>query len=178
MRTLVGSVAIVFLAAPVCGDSLYKLVGYECDSKTNRVILSYAGGFNEAGKMMKAKKGPRQWDPWSLIEKTKGDRIQSLKTVGGQCALADGSYEIRIGALPGNANLQGMCGGFMSAWAEVKRGAETALPRTPFESPDCHNPETGVTVEIVIEAGREPVFTRISREEFYQRAGGAPARKD
>lgn len=49
---------------------------------------------------------------------------------------------------PGSGNLQGMCGGFITAWAEVKRGAEVVLPRQTFEHGDCHMAEP-VTTKIV-----------------------------
>ncbi|MEN6536948.1 MAG: hypothetical protein ABFD89_25060 [Bryobacteraceae bacterium] len=169
------AIAIILSAAPVHADFLYKLVGYECDTKANAVILHYVAGFNEAGKSLKETKGPQEWDPWSLI-KTKNDWIQSTKTVGGRCELTDGAYDITIGPLPGNANLQGACGGAMSAWAEVKRGTETVLKRHMFESPDCHFSVDPVTVRIVIEPGKEPAITQISRDEFYQRAQNPPAR--
>jgi hypothetical protein len=174
MKSLLAT-AIVLSALPAHADFLHKLVGYECDTKANAVILQYAAGFNEAGKRLMETKGPREWDPWSLI-KTKNNHIQSMKTVGGTCGLTDGVYNITIGALPGNSNLQGMCGGTVSAWAEVKRGSVTVLKRHMFESPDCHTADNPVTVRIVIEPGKEPAITQISRDEFYQRAQNLPAR--
>lgn len=166
---------IVLLALSVStahADFFYKLVGYDCDIKNDAVILSYAGAHNEAGKKMMMKKSPGQWDPWSLVAKNKKKRdfIVSHKTVHGQCRLSDGVYRITIGPLPGNANLQGKCGGFMSAWAEVQRDAEVVLPRHVFEFGDCHVAEP-VTTKITIKAGnREPVIDKVPWDDFYKTA--------
>jgi hypothetical protein len=165
-QTLVLAI-ILFSAAPARADFVYKLVGYECDAKAGAVILTYAGALNEAGKKMMKQKGPQQWDPWSLIVRTKdGNSVLSMKTVHGQCRLQDGIYDITIGPAPGNANLQGMCGGFITAWAEVKRGAETVWSRQTFENGDCHAAEP-VTTRIVIEAGgKRPVVTKVPFDNF------------
>ena len=165
------AIAMIFLSTSTAyADFFYKLVGYECDEKTNAVILTYTGALNEAGKEMMKNKGPRQWDPWKLIVRDKKNRnfIGSQKTVGGQCKLSDGIYDITIGPLPGNANLQGKCGGFMSAWAEVKRGMDVVLPRHAFEFGDCHVAEP-VSTKIIIEAGgKAPVINKVPWDEFYK----------
>jgi hypothetical protein len=169
MKWLLAIAMIVLSASTAYADFFYKLVGYECDEKADAVILTYAGALNEAGKEMMKNKGPRQWDPWKLIVRDKKNRnyIGSQKTVGGQCKLSDGIYDITIGPLPGNANLQGKCGGFMSAWAEVKRGSDVVLPRHAFEFGDCHVAEP-VTTKIVIEAGKAPVIKKVPWDEFYR----------
>jgi hypothetical protein len=160
-------VVILLSAAPARADFFYKLVGYQCDPKADAVILTYAGALNEAGRKMTKQKGPRQWDPWSLVVKTKdGNSVQSEKPIHGQCHLRDGVYDITIGPQPGNANLQGMCGGFITAWAEVRRGADIVLPRLTFEPGDCHAAGP-VTTRIVIEAGgKAPVVTMVAFEDF------------
>ena len=170
MKLMLVIAIIALLTTVAYADFLYKLVGYECDEKANAIILTYAGALNEAGEKMMKNKGLQQWDPWTLIVKDKKNRhyIGSHKTVHGQCKLADGVYEITIGPLPGNANLQGMCGGFMSAWAEVRRGSEIALPRHAFEFGDCHVAQP-VTTKITIEAGgKEPVIKKVPWDDFYK----------
>jgi hypothetical protein len=171
MKYLLVIAAIVLSTTSAHADFFYKLVGYECDENANAVILTYDGALNEDGKKMMKNKSPRQWDPWSLIVKDKKNRnyIGSLKTVYGQCKLSDGIYEITIGALPGNGNLQGKCGGFMSAWAEVRRDSEIALPRHAFEYGDCHVAQP-ITMKIIIEAGsKEPVIKKVSWDDFYKK---------
>lgn len=168
--TLLLAAIAVLWAATARADFFYKLVGYECDEKADAVILTYKGGLNEAGKAMMKAKGPREWDPWKLIIRDKKNRnlIASHKTVGGQCRLSDGVYDVAIAPLPGNANLQGKCGGFMSAWAEVKRDGKTVLPRHEFEFGDCHMAEP-VTTRITIQAGdKEPVIEKVPWDDFYE----------
>jgi hypothetical protein len=170
MKYLIVIAAIVLLTTPAHADFFYKLVGYECDAKADAIILTYVGAHNEAGKKMMKKKGPRQRDPWSLVVKDKKNRdyIGSHKTVHGQCKLSDGIYRITIGPLPGNASLQGKCGGFMSAWAEVRRDSEKVLPRHEFEFGDCHVAQP-VTTKITIEAGgKNPVIDKVSWDDFYK----------
>lgn len=164
------TLSILCSAASAHADFFYKLVGYECDYKANTVILTYSGALNEAGRQMVKNKGSHQWDPWKLIVKDRKNKnhIGTMKTVNGQCRLNDGTYEITIGPLPGNGNLQGKCGGFMTAWAEVRRGTETVLPRHDFEFGDCHVAQP-VTTKILIQAGgKEPVITKVSWDEFYK----------
>ncbi|PKN25434.1 MAG: hypothetical protein CVU64_19910 [Deltaproteobacteria bacterium HGW-Deltaproteobacteria-21] len=170
VKLLLVIATIILSISNAYADFFYKLVGYECDEKADAVILTYKGALNEAGKEMMKNKGTRQWDPWKLIirDTKKRDWIGSHKTVDGQCKLSDGTYEITIGPLPGNDNLQGKCGGFMSAWAEVRRGSEIVLPRHMFEFGDCHVAEP-VTTEIIIEAGgKEPIIKKIPWDEFYE----------
>jgi hypothetical protein len=172
MKTMLVVSMIVLSTTSAHADFFYKLVGYECDQQANAVVLTYSGALDEEGKNMVRNKGPRQWDPWSLMVKDKKNEnyIGSLKTVHGQCTLADGIYEITIGALPGNGNLQGMCGGFMSAWAEVRRDSRIVLPRHAFEYGDCHVSQP-VTSKIIIEAGgKEPIITKVPWGDFYKSA--------
>lgn len=169
MKWALAIVIIVLSTTSVYADFFYKLVGYECDQKENVVILNYVGAPNEAGKKMMKNKGPRQWDPWALVDKMKDrNHIGTLKTVHGQCELEDGIYDITIGALPGNSNLQGKCGAFMSAWAEVRRNSEIVLPRHEFEFGDCHITQP-ITVKIIVEAGgKAPVVMRVPWDDFYK----------
>jgi hypothetical protein len=168
MKFLIMIGALLFFVTPVTAQS-YKLVGYQCDAKERAVIITYIGGLTKAGQGTMKKKEPNQWDPWSLVVLTKdGNSIDSTKPVHGQCKWEDGIYGITLGPLPGNGNLQGMCGGHMGAWAEVKRDSELVLPRYPLESGDCFNTEP-VTAKIVIRVGsNKPVITKVSHEDFYR----------
>ena len=167
-RLLVIGTLLVSVTSVQAG--FYKLVGCECDGKADKVIITYLGAADEAGKKLMRSKGPHQWDPWSLVVTAKDrNRIASLKTVHSRCQLNDGVYEITFGALPGNSNLQGMCGGFMSAWTEVRRGSAMVLPRHAFESGDCFNNGVPITVKITIEAGgKKPIIETVPWDGFYK----------
>ncbi len=170
MKPIFITAAFVLFAAAAHADSFDKRVGYDCDPDQDAVILSYAVAYSEAGRNMVKNEEPRRWDPWTLVVEDQKNKhfIRSHKTVGGQCRLSDGLYRITIGPLPGNANLQGRCGGFMSAWAVVQRGDEIVLPRHEFEIGDCHMTEP-VTKKITIKAGGGPVlFEKVPWEDFYR----------
>lgn len=161
-------VAVILLSGPPArADFVHKVVGYQCDPKADALVITYASALNEAGRKMTGQKGPRQWDPWSLVVKTKdGNAVLARKTVHGECRLSDGVYDITIGPEPGNANLQGMCGGFITAWTEVKRGAETILRRQTFEFGDCHAAEPVTTKIVIAGGGKPPVVTKVAFEDF------------
>jgi hypothetical protein len=160
---------IMFSISVANADSFYKLVGYECRKKANSITISYLGAYNEAGEEMMKNKGPQQWDPGELIESMKDeDHIGSLKTIKRKCKLKDGTYTITIGPVPGNSNIQGQCGAWMTAWAEVKHGSKVILPRYNFEA-WCDDTETPVTTAITIKAGKnKPIIKTIPWNEFYK----------
>ncbi|MBN1381409.1 MAG: hypothetical protein JXA41_07030 [Deltaproteobacteria bacterium] len=161
--------SMILSTTAVYADNFYKLVGYECDKEANTITLSYTGAHNEDGEKMVANKSSRQWELWSLVATIKDeDHIGSLKTIQHQCELKDGTYTITIGPSPGNFNIQGRCGAFMSAWAEVRRGSNVVLPRHDFEA-DCHDTETPVTTAIIIKAGsRKPIIKTVPWDDFYK----------
>jgi hypothetical protein len=169
MKRMLVLIVFVISAVPVYADWLHKLVGYDCDEIRDAIILTYRGAYNEAGEAMMANKGPHEWDPWSLVAKMKDDdHIDSLKTAEGECRLSDGVYKITIGPTPGNFNIQGICGGWMTAWAEVRRGSELILPHYDFED-DCLSMKASVTTEVVIKAGnKRPIIKTVSGNEFGQ----------
>jgi hypothetical protein len=169
MKYILIILLFVLSMTPAYADSFYKLVGYKCDENLNALFLTYVGAYNEAGEDMVRNKGPQQWDPDSLIATMKDDdHIGTLKTVHGQCKLKDGVYKITIGPSPGNFNIQGRCGAFMSAWAEVRHGSEVILSRYEFEA-DCHDTKTPITTEIIIKAGsNKPIIKTVPWGDFYK----------
>lgn len=173
IKLLLATAAMVLSTASAYADFFYKLVGYQCDKKANAVVLTYTRVGDEANRKAVKNKASQQWDPWKLIVKTKdGNFIRSTRIIERQCELDDGTYDVRIGPLPGNGNLQGMCGAFMTAWAEVRRDSKIILPRHAFEHGDCHVTEP-VTTKIIIEAGdREPIIHKVPWDDFHKIGAG------
>ncbi len=169
MRVIFIIIAIVLSTTLTYADTFYKLVGYECNKKTNTITLTYQGAYNEAGEEMMARKGPQQWDPWDLIVSMKDmDHIGSLKTIKRKCKLRDGVYTITIGPAPGNQNIQGQCGSWITAWAEVRHGSKVVLPRHYFEA-WCDDTKTPVTTAIIIKAGKsKPIIKTVPWNDFYK----------
>jgi hypothetical protein len=140
-------------------------VGYSCDTANDQLIVYYKGAYNEAGEEMLKQKGENEWDPWSLIETDEdGEIIRSIKTIERTCALAHGSYQIRLGPSPGNSKVTGMCGAHMGAWVEVLRSSEVIVPKQGL-GPDC-DLKAPVTTKITISP--KPVITTVPADDFYR----------
>lgn len=136
---------------PAHADAFFKLVGYQCDAKEDRLTLTYDAAANGAGQRMLESKADRQWDPWLLIDMADESLIRSMRTVQGSCALSDGVYDIELGPVPGNMNTVGRCGAWISAWAEVRQGTHVVYPRTDFESGvDCFYANGVITTRVEI----------------------------
>ncbi|WP_155274498.1 hypothetical protein [Vibrio nigripulchritudo] len=149
-------------------DNFTVLVGYECNQVSNEVSVTYRGAYNEAGDLLRENKTSTQWTPWSLIESMENnDRIGTLKTIEASCSLSGKNYQILIGPIPGNMNIQGRCGAVMTAWAEIREGNTVLVPRREFES-DCHDYDTPVTTDIILDAKTGRIeFKTISKNDFY-----------
>jgi hypothetical protein len=166
-----------FLVALLCitpvfahADVFYVLVGYTCDARSDRLVLTYDGAYNEDGKAMVAKKAKTQWEPWSLIKAMRDDdHIKSLRTVRGSCRLSDGIYQIAITPSLGNFNIQGRCGAWMTAGASVRKSNKTIYSIPGFES-DCQDMDTPVTTRVTIQAGKAaPAEVRtVKWDDFYK----------
>jgi hypothetical protein len=89
------------------------------------------------------------------------DHIGALTTIRRNCKLSDGVYTIKLGPEPGNMNIQGHCGAWMSAWAEVRKGKQILYPRTDFENGvGCYYEDGVITTRIEISPHtRQPKLT-------------------
>jgi len=169
MRAILICTAIMFSAAAAYADWFYKFVGCESDLASDTITITYQGAFNEAGKEMLRNKKPHQWYLGDLIESMEDkDHIGTLKTIKRRCKLSDGTYSIAIGPVPGNVNVQGKCGAWITAWVEIRRGSTTILPLRGFETA-CDDTETPVVTSIVSRAGeKKPIIKTVPHDEFYK----------
>jgi len=158
---------VTLLLFSVCVTShADPLVGYICDTNHDQLMLTYDNINAEDGSQT-LKRAGTQWDPWTLVE-ANGDNISFLHTVQGECRLSDGIYTIQITPSPGNFNIQGRCGGWMTASATIKKEQEVIVDVFRFES-DCHDTETPVTTRIIVKAKNIlPKFETISWNDFYK----------
>lgn len=125
---------ICLSAGAVHADAFFKLVGYQCDQRADRLVLTYGAAANGAGQSMLESRTDHQWDPWTLVQMKDEDNIKSTVTVRRSCKLSDGVYSIELGPIPGNMNIQRRCGAWISAWASVHKGTKVIYPGTDFES--------------------------------------------
>ena len=162
------AVMLILGAPPVRADAFYTLVGYVCDKVGDRLVVTYHGGYNEAGESMMAHKLETQWNPWELVVAKDDDHIGSVLTIKRRCHLSDGVYQVALWAVPGNFNVQGRCGAAMTAGAEVKRGAKIVSRVAGFES-DCGDLESSVITRVEICPKRpEAVKVSVPHDEFYK----------
>lgn len=148
-------------------DSFYVLAGYVCDKKADELRITYDGAYNEAGNAMMANRRETQWNPWDLIVAKNETHIDSLKTVTANCRLSNGVYTIEITPSPGNYNILGHCGGWMTAGAKVFKGSKEIYSIGRFEN-DCIGQKPIVTRVSVGPKRKRPVETSVRSEEFYK----------
>jgi hypothetical protein len=122
---------LLLFSLPASADSFYVLAGYVCDQKADELRITYDGAYNEAGETMIASRSKTQWDPWQLVVAKDDHHIGSLKIVRAKCRLSDGTYGIEIKPSPGNFNVQGRCGAWMTAGAKITKGKMTVTTRNP-----------------------------------------------
>jgi hypothetical protein len=122
-----------FATASVSADAFYKLVGYDCNRRSDRLVVTYDAAANSEGEAMMSKQTKYQWDPYRLVTMGDDDHIKVVKVIKRTCKLSDGRYSISLGPVPGNFSIQGMCGAWMSAWAEVRKGNRVIYSRADFE---------------------------------------------
>ncbi len=146
---------LCFLAGSARADAFFKLVGYQCDKQSDRLVLTYDAAANGTGQSMAEAKTNTQWDPLTLVQMRDDDNIASTTTVRATCKLSAGVYSIALGPIPGNMNIQRRCGGWISAWAEVRLGRKVIFPRTDFESGvGCFYADGEITTRVEIAPGR------------------------
>jgi hypothetical protein len=165
---IIPALVLCLLATSARADAFFKLVGYQCDPASDRLVLTYDAAANGAGQAMLQAKSSTQWDPWTLTQARDEDHIGSTTTVRASCKLSAGTYSIELGPIPGNTNIQGRCGAWISAWAQVRLRDKVIFPRTDFESGvGCFFANGQITTRVEIVPGRaEHKFTRFPAEEL------------
>ncbi len=165
-------IIVALLLSTLCqfanADSFYILVGYICDKKTDQLLITYDGAYNDAGREMLANKSQNQWDPWGLVVVKDEKYIKSLTPIHRNCRLSDGVYKITILPSPGNYNIQGACGASMDAKVEVKKGEHVIYTVENFEG-RCGDKDPPIITRVVINAhNKKPQVTTVTQKEFYK----------
>lgn len=160
---------LLFLTSlPTSADWFYVLAGYVCDDKADELRITYDGAYNEAGEALIASRSKTQWDPWQLVVTKDDDHIGSLKVVRAKCRLSDGTYDIEITPSPGNLNVQGRCGAWMTAGAKVTKRKRVLYSIDRFDN-DCHDTQSPIVTRVTIKPKQvKPVVVAVSWDEFYK----------
>jgi hypothetical protein len=155
--------ALLFMSHSASADAFYVLVGYDCDKEKDQLHITYDGSYNEVGKS--AKQGKDKG--WDLITAKDEDHIGSLKTVRAKCRLSNGTYEIALTPSPGNFNVQGRCGAWMTAGAKVTKNKKVVYSIDRFDK-DCIAVEPVITRITISPTLVNPKVTSVSWDDFYQ----------
>jgi hypothetical protein len=161
------SLLLILGSTQARADSFYVLVGFVCDRKADELRITYDGAYNEEGEAMLAGRSKTQWDPWQLVVAKYDDHIDSLKTVHARCQLSDGAYKIELKPAPGNFNIQGRCGAWMTAGAKVTKNGRAIYSIDRFDN-DCHDTESPIVTRVKIRPKKEPVLVTVKWDEFYK----------
>lgn len=156
---------IVMASAPLAAqaDEIYQLVGYECRTAENTLLITYDAAYNQKIPH----RGDTQWSPWDLVDVEELDErpmIVSINRKDGVCELSDGAYYISIRPNPGNANILGRNGACMGATAEV--GADF------YMLADCED-EDKLIRRVTIRPGQTPEIEPATWDELIERTKAA-----
>jgi len=163
--------ALLVLPTAAVADEFDKVIRYTCDPKADMVTIDYSGSF--AVDKNRAKPDQKRsikdaWDPWSLVILDESrDFVKGIQKIERRCSLSDGRYDVTIAPMPGNSNLNGNCGAWVSATVRVARSGKDVL-NAQFEK-SCNDFDSPVITRIRVRAGAAPPEkTEISPKEFYR----------
>jgi len=167
MKSIV-ALLLLLISLSVHADSFFVLVGYVCDRKSDRLILTYDGAYNEEGETMVENRSATQWNPWALTTVRDGEYIDSLRTIRRKCRLSDGIYNIVITPVPGNRDVTRHCGAWITASALVTKGNKTVHSVPRFEN-NCQDTDSPIVSRVTIRSqGEEPEVSTVQWNEFYK----------
>lgn len=168
MHRLALLLLFILTPLPVLADSFYVLAGYVCDRKRDELRLTYDGAYNERGEAMVANRTATQWDPWKLVVAKDDDHIGSLKTIQAKCRLSNGTYAIEIAPSPGNFNVQGRCGAWMTAGAKVSKYNKIIYQIYRFSN-DCFDMDAPIVTRVSMGPKlAKPAEISVGFDEFYK----------
>jgi hypothetical protein len=151
MKYFSGLILLV-ISALANADSIYTVVGYQCDTANDFLLLTYDGALGPEGEELVRNKKPDQWDLWSLY--------YSNRTIRKQCRLSDGEYELLISVYN-----TGSCPDCYGIWAKVANGSKVVFNAGlhGFEGPPTQNV---ITQAVIKSHDIEPELTLHPWDEF------------
>lgn len=164
---------LVALASPATAhaDPFFKLVRYACDGAMDAIVIEYLGTFAADSAMpnplMVSGEG-NAWDPWDLVTTDREHgMVTELRSVERRCRLGDGEYQVTITPKPGNRNLNGNCGAWVTAAVRIVRDGQE-LASLQFEK-SCNHPDHPIVARVLLQAGSDAAeIVHVSGDEFYR----------
>ncbi|VAW50541.1 hypothetical protein MNBD_GAMMA06-84 [hydrothermal vent metagenome] len=166
---------LIFLAANVyttgvfASDTIYPLITYSCDPKTDTITLTNSLLKNNEGASYKYSDEDGTYSPWNLVEidrRTEHTRIVKTKKINKTCKLSSGKYNITIEPQVFSKNMDRSCGTSISAAFTVTFDGFDIKERTPFED-YCHGNSLIITQVTVFGKTSEIKIKRTPRYKFY-----------
>jgi hypothetical protein len=168
------SLAAICMLLPMAAqaDDVEKVVQYSCERKADLVRIEYVATFpssnKDAGKALPASTERNAWNTWDLlvVDDARG-LVKRVKTVSRHCSLSDGPYVVTVIAVPGNGNLNGNCGAWTTATANISHAGKRLIS-VQFEK-SCNDVDTPVITGVVVHAGGiSPEKTTVRQKDFYR----------
>ncbi|MBI3222984.1 MAG: hypothetical protein HYZ46_07995 [Nitrosomonadales bacterium] len=171
MPRLLFATVLLMLFLPAHAEQYYQFIAYSCDTENNALTISYSAVSYEGE--YKPVAANNQWELSSLLETKKDHRghsmVSKINKIERRCELRNSSYTITMAPAPGNLDLDGRCGGHMSARVEVLLGGIVLLPEYEFDPNGCKYSDKPITTNIIFEAGSTtPQFKTVLPDEFFQ----------
>lgn len=171
MPRLLFATALLIFFLPAYADQYYRFIGYSCDTEKNALTISYSAVSYEGEYQPVA--ASNQWELSSLLEVKKDHRghsmVSKINKIERRCELRGSIYTVTMAPAPGNLDLDGRCGGYISVRVEVLLGGIVMLPAYELDSNGCKYSDKPITTDIVFEPGSAaPQFKTVPPDEFFQ----------
>lgn len=120
MKALI-KLIFIFLAMPLSflstaqADSVWKFISYQCDHKNKNIVITYEGAYSSKGEEISKNKKENQWGVGEFISMKDINTIGQINAITKECTIDKKLFKVRISDSPGNKNIQGQCGAFMTS---------------------------------------------------------------
>ena len=149
------------------GDS-NKYIHYACDQLQGRITISYKNSDYEMNIADRNSHISHYWNLWELVSTDESNEvIIGLHTIEKTCVLKEQTYSILFRPVPGNSNIFGRCGSFITAAVTIVKNGKVIEDRQ-FEA-DCQDINTPIITKLVIKAeDKLPQIETTSWYDFYK----------
>lgn len=131
-----------------------SLVGMECHWKNQTLEIGQFDSSHPPARRMDL------WAAWDLVEfDQKTGMLKKTLSVERSCKLGAVTYKVRFTGAPGNANIQGRCGAFVSARATVWKNGRKLFDE---ELEECMGEQPAIATVRFTPASDTPVVTRVA----------------
>lgn len=116
----------IFLNETCLANAYYaEVVKYNCDQENSVITVQYRNIEYENATELNKILGNNAWKLFSLVKSKDGQHADGVSIIQRTCHLEGGNYEVSIGPVLGNTNIQGKCGGEISAYVEITHAGKS-----------------------------------------------------